>query len=162
MQNSGRFILDRAQPIPVTEENIFVLMGCSSTSPIFDRNADFCNTGSGLNLCKVLYSCKSVNGMGLEPNTPISTCCIYDPTIGLGSKNDLDLPKLQCSTYSGIYGFGGDKGDPMKWQYGIFLQYKDSYFDNGFKNCEDCEGFYGFSGVNKSFACICHNGRISP
>ncbi|XP_073280999.1 uncharacterized protein [Primulina huaijiensis] len=162
MQNSGSFILDHASPFTVTEDNMFVLMGCSSTSPIFDQNTDFCNTGSVLNLCKGLYSCQEVTGIGLEPNAPISTCCVYDPTIVLGSRNDLDLPKLQCSSYSGVYGFGGDEGDPMKWQYGILLQYNDSYFSSGCKNCEDSGGFCGFSGVKEPFACICQNGRKSP
>ncbi|KAL0327125.1 UNVERIFIED_CONTAM: hypothetical protein Sangu_1790500 [Sesamum angustifolium] len=114
--------------------------------------------GSGLNVCRGLYSCKGVTGIGLEPNAPISTCCVYDPTMSLGSGYGLNLPKLQCSSYSAIYGFGGSEGDPMKWEYGISLQYNGSYYSNSCKNCEDSGGVCGFSGSDESFACKCRNG----
>ncbi|KAK4399849.1 hypothetical protein Sango_1091000 [Sesamum angolense] len=158
MQNSGSFTLDRGSPFSIMPDNIFVLVGCSTTSPVFDRNADFCDTGSGLNVCRGLYSCKGVTGIGLEPNAPISTCCVYDPAMSLGSGNGLNLPKLQCSSYSAIYGFGGSEGDPMKWEYGISLQYNGSYYSNSCKNCEDSGGVCGFSGSDESFACKCRNG----
>ncbi|KAK6133763.1 hypothetical protein DH2020_032474 [Rehmannia glutinosa] len=156
MQNSGSFTLDRGGPFSIMPDNIFVLVGCSRTSPVFDRNADFCDSGSGLTVCKGLYSCNGVVGIGLEPNGPISTCCVYDP-FGLGY--GLDLPKLQCSSYSAVYGFGGNEGDPMKWQYGISLEYNGSYYSDGCKNCEESGGFCGFnSGLDESFACKCQNG----
>lgn len=160
MQNSGSFTLDRASPFSIMTDNMFVLVGCSLTSPVFDRNADFCETGSGLNVCRGLYSCKGVTGIGLEPNAPISTCCVYDPPVSVGSGYGLalDLPKLQCSSYSAIYGFGGNEGDPMKWQYGISLQYNNSYYSDACKNCEESGGFCGFSGLDESFACKCQNG----
>lgn len=159
MHNSGSFTLDRASPFTIMPDNIFVLVGCSSTSPVFDRNADFCDTGSGLNVCRGLYSCKGVTGIGLEPKAAISTCCVYDPPISIANSGyGLDLPKLQCSSYSAIYGFGGNEGDPMKWQYGISLQYNDSYYSDACKNCEDSGGFCGFSGSDESFACKCRNG----
>ncbi|KAG8383037.1 hypothetical protein BUALT_Bualt05G0142600 [Buddleja alternifolia] len=164
MQNSGSFTIDRTSPFTIMPDNIFVLVGCSRTSPVFDRNADFCDTGSGLNACRGLYSCKGVIGIGLEPNAPISTCCVYDPIMSVGSGSGLgsglDLPKLQCSSYSSIYGFGGDEGDPMKWQYGISLQFNDSYSyqSNACRNCEDSGGICGFSGLHASFACNCRNG----
>lgn len=158
MQNSGSFTLERKSPFTLLPDNIFVLLGCSTTSPVFDRNTDFCDTGSGLNVCRGLYSCRSVEGIGLEPNGAISTCCVYDPPSALGPGYGLDLPKLQCSSYSAVNGFGGDEGDPMKWQYGISLQYNNSYYSNACKNCEDSGGFCGFSGLDESFACICQNG----
>ncbi|CAI9096465.1 OLC1v1032622C1 [Oldenlandia corymbosa var. corymbosa] len=158
MQNSGSFRLDRQSPFSITADNIFVLLGCSTTSPVFDRNEDLCDTGSGSNICRGLYSCNAVTGIGLEPNAPISTCCVYEPPIPVGSGYGLDLPKLQCSSYSSLYGFGGDEGNPMKWQYGIPLQFNGSYYSDSCKNCEDSGGFCGFSGFNQSFACICRNG----
>ncbi|XAR65282.1 hypothetical protein NMG60_11009343 [Bertholletia excelsa] len=158
MQNSGSFSLDRASPFTLDPSNIFVLLGCSGTSPVFDQNQDFCDSGSGLHICRGLYSCKGVTGIGLAPNAPISTCCVYDPMIVLGSGLVLDLPKLQCSSYTSVYGYGGDEGDPMKWQFGISLQYNDSYYSEECKNCEDSGGWCGFAGVEESFACICHSG----
>ncbi|MCE5167554.1 hypothetical protein HAX54_010122, partial [Datura stramonium] len=157
--NSGSFTLDHSTPFSIMKENIFVLLGCSTTSAVFDPKQDLCDTGSGSNVCRGLYSCKGVTGIGLEPNGPISTCCVYDPPVPIGSGYGLNLPRLQCSSYSSIYGFGGDEGDPMKWQFGISLQYNNSYFtDDSCKNCEDSGGVCGFSGADESFACICRNG----
>ncbi|KAI4328296.1 hypothetical protein L6164_020659 [Bauhinia variegata] len=157
MQNSGSFRLDEASPFTVTKENIFVLLGCSTTSPVFDPQEDLCDTGSGSRVCRGLYYCKGVIGIGLPRNAPTSTCCVYDSPSGLDSGYNLDLPNLQCSSYSTIYEFG-DEGDPMKWKYGILLQYNDSYYPDNCKNCEDSGGLCGFNSLNESFACICRNG----
>lgn len=156
MQNSGSFSLDKASPLIITEDNIFVLLGCSTTSPIFDLNEDLCDTGSGIRVCRGLYSCKGVDGIGLPQNAPVSTCCVYDSQVGF-SDYALDLPKLQCSSYTSIYEFG-DEGDPMKWRFGISLRYNDSYYTNTCKDCEASSGLCGFAGLDQSFACICRNG----
>ncbi|KAL3367724.1 hypothetical protein AABB24_008865, partial [Solanum stoloniferum] len=163
MQNSGSFTLDHddssSTPFSIMKQNMFVLLGCSTTSAVFDPKQDLCDSGSGSNVCRGMYSCKGVTGIGLEPNDPISTCCVYDPPVPVGSGYGLNLPRLQCSSYSSIYGFGGDEGDPMKWEFGISLQYNNSYYvDESCKNCEDSGGFCGFSGADESFACICRNG----
>ncbi|KAJ0096144.1 hypothetical protein Patl1_16680 [Pistacia atlantica] len=161
MQNSGSFSLDRASPFSITEDNIIVLLGCSGTSPVFDADEDLCATGSGSRVCRGLYSCKGVSGIGLQQNAPASSCCVYDSPTGLGSGYALDLPKLQCSSYTSIYGFGGNEGDPMKWKFGISLQYNDSYTSDACNDCENSGGSCGFTGLDESFACICRNGRNS-
>ncbi|XP_039003921.1 LEAF RUST 10 DISEASE-RESISTANCE LOCUS RECEPTOR-LIKE PROTEIN KINASE-like 1.5 [Hibiscus syriacus] len=157
MQNSGSFSLDRTSPFTLTGSNIFVLLGCSTTSPVFDPSEDLCDTGSGSRVCTGLYSCKGVNGIGLPQNAPTSTCCVYDSFMAVGSGYSLDLPKLQCSSYSSIYEFG-DEGDPMKWKFGISLQYNDSYYTTACKDCESSGGLCGFSGLDDSFSCICRDG----
>lgn len=158
MQNSGSFSLDKASPFTITEDDIFVLLGCSTTSPVFDLNEDLCVSGSGSRICRGLYSCNGVTGIGLPQNAPISTCCVYDSPSGLGSGYALDLPKLQCSSYTSIYGFGDDAGDPTKWEFGISLEYNDSYYTDTCKDCEASGGLCGFAGLDQSFACICRNG----
>ncbi|GLT56908.1 hypothetical protein SLA2020_299210 [Shorea laevis] len=155
MQNSGSFSLDRASPFILTDDNIFVLLGCSTTSPLFDPSVDSCDTGSGSRVCRGLYSCKPVTGIGLPQNAPTSTCCVYDSPKGVGYS--LDLPKLQCSSYTSIYEFG-DEGDPTKWRFGISLQYNDSYYTDACKDCESSGGLCGFAGMEESFACICKDG----
>ncbi|KAJ6982560.1 LEAF RUST 10 DISEASE-RESISTANCE LOCUS RECEPTOR-LIKE PROTEIN KINASE-like 1.5 [Populus alba x Populus x berolinensis] len=122
MQNSGSFSLDRASPFSLTGENIFVLLGCSTNSPLFDPAEDLCATGSRSRVCRGLYSCKGVTGLGLPQNAPPSTCCVYESPIQLAGYT-LDLPKLQCSSYTSVYSFGGSEGDPAKWKFGISLQY---------------------------------------
>lgn len=158
MQNSGSFILDKSSPFTITDNNIFALLGCSTTSPVFDQYVDLCNTGSGSRVCRGLYSCKGVSGIGLQQNAPISTCCVYESPTGLSSGYALDLPKLQCSSYTSIYDYGGSEGDPMKWKFGVTLRYKDSNGAENCKNCEDSGGLCGFSVLQESFACICRNG----
>ncbi|OVA02148.1 Wall-associated receptor kinase galacturonan-binding domain [Macleaya cordata] len=159
MQNSGSFGLDSAAPFKITKDDIFVLLGCSTTSPLFDPNEDFCGTGSASQLCRGLYSCKGVMGIGLEPNAPVSTCCVYEPPVIFGSGYELDLPKLQCSSYTCINGFGEDKGDPNKWKYGITIQFNGSYGQtDACKGCEASAGTCGFTGLDERFACVCRNG----
>ncbi|XP_052186861.1 uncharacterized protein LOC127797761 [Diospyros lotus] len=158
MQNSGSFSLDRSAPFTLAAATTFALLGCSATSPVFDEREEFCDTGSGSLICRGLYSCQGVVGIGLAQDAPVSSCCVYEPEIVLGSGFGLDLPKLQCSSYSAIYGFGGHEGEPMKWEYGISLQYNGSYYNESCKNCEDSGGLCGFAGADESFACICSNG----
>ena len=128
---------------------------------MFDADEELCDTGSGSRICRGLYSCKGVTGIGLPQNAPVSTCCVYDSPLGLGSGYALDLPKLQCSSYTSIYGFGDDEGDPMKWKFGISLQYNDSYDTETCKDCEASGGLCGFAGLDQSFACVCKNGANS-
>ncbi|KAL8550229.1 hypothetical protein ACS0TY_008888 [Phlomoides rotata] len=158
MQNSGSFTMDDTTPFSVTADNMFVLLGCSTTSPVFDPMADFCDTGSGRNVCRGLYSCKGVSGIGLDPDGSVSTCCVYDPIRFGGVQVGLDLPKLQCSSYSAVYGFGGSEGDPMKWEYGIMVKYNVSDYSDACKNCEESGGFCGYSGLGEAFSCKCPNG----
>ncbi|KAK6921909.1 Pentatricopeptide repeat [Dillenia turbinata] len=158
MQNSGSFSLDQASPFTIMSGNIFVLLGCSTTSPVFDPNEDLCDTGSGSRVCQGLYSCKGVTGIGLETNAPVSTCCVYESPVGIGPGYTLDLPKLQCSSYSSIYGFGENERDPAKWNFGISLQFNGSYDSNACKDCEASGGLCGFANSDESFACICQNG----
>ncbi|EEF50747.1 conserved hypothetical protein [Ricinus communis] len=148
MQNSGSFSLDRASPFTLTGDNIFVLLGCSTTSPVFDPNEDLCDRGSVTRVCRGLYSCKGVSGIGLPQNAPIATCCVYESPIQLAGYT-LDLPKLQCSSYTSVYSFGGNEGDPMKWKFGISLQYNGSYYSNICKDCETSGGLCGFAGMGR-------------
>uniref|UniRef100_A0A7N0T627 non-specific serine/threonine protein kinase n=1 Tax=Kalanchoe fedtschenkoi TaxID=63787 RepID=A0A7N0T627_KALFE len=158
MQNSGSFSLGRDSPFSLMPDNVFVLLGCSTTSPVYDQNEDLCDNGSRSRACRGLYSCKAVAGLGLRQNAPASTCCVYESPVGVGSGFRLDLPKLQCSSYSSIYGYGDDEGDPMKWKYGIALRYNGSYDSDTCKDCEASSGLCGYSGVKESFSCICRNG----
>lgn len=167
MQNSGSFVLDRASPFAVSPDNVFVLLGCSATSPVFDPDEGLCEapgrSGSGSGACVRLYSCKGIRGIGLGANAPVSTCCSYrSPTsTGLGSGYRLDLPKMQCSSYSSIYGFGSGEEDPEQWEFGISLRYDASYARRS-SACMDCEadgGACGYEGVEESFACVCRDGQ---
>ncbi|XP_068655610.1 wall-associated receptor kinase-like 15 [Aristolochia californica] len=159
MQNSGSFTLDPTVPFHLVPHDVFVVLGCSTSSPVFDSDVQLCDPGAS-HVCRGLYSCKGVVGLGLTPGDPVSTCCVYDPPggVGTGRGYSLDLPKLQCASYTCLHGFGEKEGDPTKWKYGIELSFNDSYGTDACDACESSVGTCGFEGADESFVCVCRNG----
>lgn len=94
-------------------------------------------------------------------NLPISSCCVYTP-VDLGPSFQMDLEKLQCASYSGIYSFGGQEANPENWEYGIALNYKFNVYNDYPGSCSDCERSNGVCGYNSgaynSFVCNCLSG----
>lgn len=112
---------------------------------------------AGASVCSTLYSCEAISRLSL----PVSTCCVYTP-VDLGPSFDMDLQKLQCASYSALYGFNGQDAYPEGWKYGIALKYKFN-FNNDYPvlcaSCEKSNGVCGFnSGPYKSFSCNCPGG----
>eukprot|EP01018_Ginkgo_biloba_P011031 Gb_30861 [translate_table: standard] len=158
MQTSTSFGLDWSAPFRI-KNNIFVLLGCSSTSSLYDPKNYLCDTGSA-HICSNLYACPGVAGIDLPLYSPISTCCVYSP-INLGSAAELNLPKLQCLSYTSIYSFGSDPTNPSLWRYGIALQYNyniNNYAPSVCRDCEQSNGVCGFNGPYQTFVCVCRNG----
>lgn len=167
-QPSKGFGLDWDAPFSFTDDNIFTLLDCSTTSsPIFRSNSYNVDNSSSVHLCdkqgapicSYLYSCRAISML----NLPISTCCVYTPT-DLGPSFELDLLKLKCSSYSGFYSFSGQESNPDNWKYGMSLKYKFNVFNNEYPNsCADCEKSNGVCGYNigsyNSFNCNCPNGQ---
>ncbi|KAL6983561.1 hypothetical protein U1Q18_016945 [Sarracenia purpurea var. burkii] len=161
---SNGFSLDWDAPFTFHDGDLFALLDCSPTSsPLYAGNkpsafaaaGPLCDTSSAA-VCSLLYSCEAVSRLG----TPVATCCVYTP-VDLGPAFEMDLKKLQCSSYAGIYGFDGKNGDPEKWQYGVALKYKFSFGDDYPTVCEECEksnGACGYSEAYNSFVCNCPNG----
>ncbi|KDP21253.1 hypothetical protein JCGZ_21724 [Jatropha curcas] len=160
-QPSKGFGLDWDAPFSFQDDTVFTLLDCSTTSsPIF-RNS---NNGSivpqcdrtGAPICSFLYSCQAISRLSL----PISTCCVYTP-VDLGPAFEMDLQKLQCSSYSGFYSFNGQEDNPENWKYGIALKYKFNVYNDYPSSCANCErsnGVCGYGGVYNSFVCNCPNG----
>ncbi|KAL7164009.1 hypothetical protein ACSBR2_040006 [Camellia fascicularis] len=163
-QPSKGFGLDWDAPFSFHDDNTFALLDCSTTSsPIYKTNpgnnstatVPLCDT-NGAAVCSLLFSCQAVSRL----DTPVATCCVYTP-VDLGPSFDMDLQKLQCTSYSGIYGFGGKNDDPASWEYGVALKYKFNYNNEFPTNCENCErsnGACGYSGTYNSFVCNCLSG----
>ncbi|THG14191.1 hypothetical protein TEA_020284 [Camellia sinensis var. sinensis] len=105
----------------------------TATVPLCDTN--------GAAVCSLLFSCQAVSRL----DTPVATCCVYTP-VDLGPSFEMDLQKLQCTSYSGIYDFGGKNDDPASWQYGVALKYKFNYNNEFSTNCENCERSNGACG----------------
>lgn len=86
--------------------------------------------------------------------------CVYTP-VDLGPAFEMDLQKLQCSSYSGFYSFNGQDANPDNWKYGITLKYKFNVYNNYPSSCADCERSHwvcGYGGAYDSFVCNCPNG----
>lgn len=159
MQNSGSFGLDSTAPFQI-KNDVFVLLGCSTSSSLYNIQNSLCDTGSA-HICSSLYTCPGVSGLGIPQYSPISSCCVYSP-IDLGPADELNLPKLQCSSYTSIYSFGDDPTNPTHWKYGVALRYNYNIDNNNFPSaCGDCQqsnGVCGFTGMYNSFVCVCRNG----
>ncbi|KAJ7943549.1 Wall-associated receptor kinase-like protein [Quillaja saponaria] len=161
---SKGFGLDWDAPFTFDDSTIFALLDCSmSSSPVYNSNG-LDNEGNtskllcdqGTPICSLLYSCRPISTI----NLPISTCCIYTP-VNLGPSFEMDLQKLQCSSYSGFYSFNGQEYNPESWKYGIALKYKFSVNNDYPILCATCErgyGVCGYTGVYNSFICNCPNG----
>ncbi|XP_050237404.1 wall-associated receptor kinase-like 20 [Mercurialis annua] len=165
-QPSKGFGLDWDAPFSFHDDTVFTLLDCStSSSPIYGISTDSDHTNAtivpqcdrtGVPICSFLYSCQAISMLSL----PISTCCVYAP-VDLGPSFEMDLEKLQCSSYSGFYSFNGQEANPENWKYGIALKYKFNVYNeypNSCGNCEKNNGVCGYGGAFNSFVCNCPNG----
>lgn len=160
MQPSPSFGLDLSAPFRI-QNDIFVLLGCSSTSCLYsDPQNHLCDMASA-HICSSLYACPGVSGLNLPLYSPISSCCVYSP-INLGPAAELNLPNLQCSSYTSIYSFGNDPTNPSQWRYGVALKYNynvDNYTPSSCSDCENSNGVCGYTtGPYEIFICVCRNG----
>ncbi|KAK9052121.1 hypothetical protein SSX86_028749 [Deinandra increscens subsp. villosa] len=172
-QPSKGFSLDWDAPFTFHDDTVFALLNCdASSSPIFkseknnNNNNDsndsvsvspVCDTGSGSRVCERLNSCQAVSRLGI----PVSTCCVYTP-VDLGPAFEMDLGKLSCGSYSGLYGFNERPDNPDSWNYGVAIKYKFN-FNNEYPpmcaNCEKSNGVCGYGGSSyNSFVCNCRSG----
>ncbi|XP_072956398.1 wall-associated receptor kinase-like 20 [Typha angustifolia] len=149
---SSGFSLTWDAPFAFSDTDIFALLECDAASA---SNSTLCDTTNSP-VCGLLYTCDAIKDLG----APVSTCCIYTP-VSLGPSFEMDLEKLKCSSYSGIYGFNGNEGYPKGWEFGIALKYRFSVDDGYPSSCAECEksnGVCGYSGQYHSFLCSCANG----
>ncbi|KAK9276017.1 hypothetical protein L1049_005548 [Liquidambar formosana] len=165
-QPSKGFGLDWDAPFTFHDDNVFALLDCSITSSPVYKPSGLYNGGNGTTvplcdkdgapICSFLYSCQAISTL----NPPISTCCIYTP-VDLGPSFEMDLQKLQCTSYSAFYNFDGHEDDPGSWKYGVALRYKfnvDNNYPSVCANCERSGGVCGYTGAYNSFVCDCPSG----
>lgn len=169
-QPSKGFGLDWNAPFSFHDSTVFALLDCCiPTSPIYSNKGSGGGGGVGNNstfplcdphgadICNILYSCSAISRI----NTPVSTCCVYTP-VDLGPSFEMDLQKLQCASYSGLYGFNAQESNPDAWKYGVALKYKFNYnndYPSICANCEKTNGVCAYSGPNyNSYSCNCPPG----
>ncbi|XP_026435019.1 uncharacterized protein LOC113332725 [Papaver somniferum] len=172
-QPSKGFGLDWDAPFTFLDSNVFALLDCSTaSSPLYTSRSSLNGKGTnstsasgnivplcdteGAPICSLLYSCPTISRL----NLPISTCCVYTP-LDLGPAYEMDLRKLECSSYASIYSFNGQESNPQGWKYGIGLEYKFSVkndFPSACSICERSNGVCGYTGTYNSFVCNCVGG----
>lgn len=162
-QPSKGFGLDPNAPFTFHDNTVFALLDCSTAdSPIYKSTNDLNNSSFalcdpyGASVCSLLYSCQAISRL----NIPISTCCVYTP-VDLGPSFEMDLGKLKCNAYSGLYGFNGQESDPVSWKYGVAIKYKFNFNNDYPDMCASCEksnGVCGYNGPYNSFTCNCATG----
>ncbi|KAI3993306.1 hypothetical protein MKX01_010049 [Papaver californicum] len=149
-------------PFTFLDSNVFALLDCSTTSSLLYTSRSSLNgnvtnsTSASAPICSLLYSCPPVSRL----NLPISTCCVYTP-LDLGPAYEMDLQKLECSSYASIYSFNGQESNPQGWKYGIGLKYRFSVkndFPSACSVCERSNGVCGYTGAYNSFVCNCVGG----
>ncbi|KAF6151436.1 hypothetical protein GIB67_020660, partial [Kingdonia uniflora] len=158
-QQSEGFGLDWDAPFTFHGDNIFVLLGCSTTSSLYNSGnsttVPLCDNQDAPT-CSLLYSCPAICTL----NQPIPTCCVYTP-VDLGPTFNIDLQKLQCASYASVYSFNGQDSSPESWKYGVALNYKFNVRNDlpgTCRVCEESKGVCGYNSFQNSFICNCLGG----
>ncbi|KAH7314848.1 hypothetical protein KP509_21G023700 [Ceratopteris richardii] len=134
MQLSGAFGLPVGAPFTFASYNNIVLIGCSSTSSLFSKQS--CDSSAeAQDICSSLYqNCDAIGQIGIIASNngyggqgSQSSCCVYSSSLLQTAPYEVDLPLLQCSTYTSIYGMGSIQSPQTSWLYGIALQYDPSF-----------------------------------
>ncbi|KAH7438098.1 hypothetical protein KP509_04G001200 [Ceratopteris richardii] len=124
MRLSGSFGLPVGAPFSFSSYNTIALIGCSSTSILYSKKS--CDS-SMHSVCDSLYGCSAISQVGIVPNSASSSCCILSNSALSNAPYQIDLPLLQCATYSSIYRIGNIQDPESSWLYGIALKFDAGY-----------------------------------
>eukprot|EP00250_Pteridium_aquilinum_P005451 c15540_g1_i1 orf=203-1093(-) len=133
MQNSGAFGLPIGAPFAFASYDKVVLIGCSSTSSLYSKQS--CDTSSEASqVCESIYSnCQGISQIGIVASSSstdnygssASSCCVYSSSLLQTAPYEIDLPLLQCATYTSLYEIGSLQS-PSSWLFGIALKFNPS------------------------------------
>ncbi|KAG2331723.1 hypothetical protein Bca52824_002903 [Brassica carinata] len=156
----------RAPYFNPTSDNVFMLIGCSPKSPIFQGFPEKklpCHNISGMS-CEEYMSCPAWDMVGyrqpgLSSGSGPPMCC----AIGFESVKAINLSKLECEGYSSAYNLAPLKlRGPSDWAYGIRVKYELQGSDSFCRACVATSGTCGYEsadGGGLRHVCICdhHN-----
>ncbi|MCO5569842.1 hypothetical protein L7F22_023556 [Adiantum nelumboides] len=117
---SGAFGLPIGAPFAFASFNTIALIGCSSTSSLYSKQT--CDA-SQHQVCDSLYGCQGIKQIGIQPNSLSSSCCVLSSSMLATPPYEIDLPLLQCTTYTSVYHMGSMQNPQMSWLYGIALKF---------------------------------------
>lgn len=156
MQASGAFGLPIGAPFSFASYNKVALIGCSSTSSLYSKQS--CDTSSeAQEVCDSIYeNCEGISQIGIVATSSnnnyvkgsSSSCCVYASNLLETAPYEIDLPLLQCTTYTSVYHIGSIHSPQSSWLFGIALQFNpssQSSSNNGGQNpscyvCQEAEG----------------------
>lgn len=148
----------RAPYLNPAPDNIFMLIGCTASSPLFQGFPEKhlpCHNVSGMG-CEEYYGCpawglhrtRSSKVYGLSP----PECC----SVSYDAIRSVNLTRLECEGYSSAYSLAPLRlSGPHDWSYGIRVAYSVRG-DNSF--CEACQatgGTCGHDAVAIRNLCLC-------
>ncbi|CAN6718000.1 unnamed protein product [Malus baccata var. baccata] len=149
----------RAPYMNPTADNVFMLIGCSAQSPLFQGFPGKhlpCRNVSGMS-CEEYYGCPAWNSLGhrrvgfwsgLGP----PECC----AVPFDAIKAVNLTKLQCQGYSSAYNLAPLKLDGAHgWSYGIRVKYSVHENDAFCRACEATGGTCGYGTDGIKQLCMC-------
>ncbi|KAF7135054.1 hypothetical protein RHSIM_Rhsim08G0173900 [Rhododendron simsii] len=149
----------RAPFLNPTQDNAFMLIGCSPESPLFQGFPGKhlpCRNVSSMG-CEEYYGCPAWDVIGPKRvgsvyGTGPPECC----SVPFDAIRAINLTKLECQGYSSAYNLAPVRaGGPDEWAYGIRVKYSLSGSAAFCTACEATAGSCGYDidGVNE--VCIC-------
>ncbi|KAJ8771768.1 hypothetical protein K2173_026945 [Erythroxylum novogranatense] len=144
-----------------TADNVFMLIGCSPQSPLFEGFPQKhlpCRNVSGMG-CEEYYDCPAWSLLGghrrvgsswLRSGPP--ECC----AVSFEAIKSINLTKLECEGYSSAYGLAPLRVDGASgWSYGIRVKYSVQGNDEFCRACEATGGNCGYGSDGVRQLCMC-------
>ncbi|GKV36650.1 hypothetical protein SLEP1_g44757 [Rubroshorea leprosula] len=151
----------RAPYFSPIQDNVFMLIGCSPRSPLFQGFPGKhmpCRNVSGMG-CEEYYRCPAWSslgqgvGLGWGPvygSGPPECCAVAFEEI-----RAINLSKLECEAYSSAYSLAPLRQEgPSEWDYGIRVKYSVQGNDEYCQACEATGGECGY-GDDVRQVCMC-------
>nr|GMC56273.1 uncharacterized protein LOC109149295 isoform X2 [Ipomoea batatas] len=152
----------RATYLQPTSDNVFMLLGCSAESPLFQGFPGKhlpCRNVSGMG-CEDYYACPGWNIIGASAKSrmgavygsgPPECCAVAFETI-----KAINLSKLDCQGYSSAYSVAPLRvSGADEWSYGIRVKFSVQGDDIFCKACEATGGSCGYEVGDYTNVCMC-------
>ncbi|XP_028769932.1 uncharacterized protein LOC114727387 [Neltuma alba] len=145
-----------------TADNVFMLIGCSADSPLFQGFPGKhmpCRNVSGMS-CEEYYGCPAWDMLGHKRVGPESSFFASGPpeccAVPFEMIKAINLSRLGCEGYSSAYNLAPLRVDgPKGWSYGIRLRYSVQGNDGFCAACEATGGTCGFGSDGIRQICMC-------
>ncbi|KAJ4789485.1 Wall-associated receptor kinase 3 [Rhynchospora pubera] len=150
----------RAVYLQPDQDNIFMLLGCRSGSPLFqgfpNKHLPCRSNVSGMS-CDDYYRCPAWDGAGVRSsaygNSNPPECCAVEPA----AVRSINISHLQCEGYSSAYSVAPLRPPgPGAWTYGLRLSFSLPENNDGFCGaCRSTGGVCGYDQYTHDDVCIC-------